>query len=274
MARRLAGRIQAAANVIRNHCRTSPRVAMILGTGLTHVAGEIEDTTVISYSDIPEFPPCDVRGHAGELVMGSLAGKPVAALSGRPHYYEGWSMEDLTLPIRVMRALGAEVLVVSAACGGMNPQHKLGDILIIEDQINLMGGNPLIGPNDDSLGPRFPDMCRAYDPELIGMADAAAMEMGVRAHTGVYVAVAGPSLETRAEYRFLRLIGADVVGMSVAPEVIVAVHCGLRVLGMAIITDVCLPDALEPVNVESVIAVAGRTEPRLTAIVKKVIAGL
>ena len=274
MPSRLAGRIQAAANVIRNRCPLRPRAAVILGTGLSQAAGEIEAESVISYADIPEFPQCTVKSHPGELVMGRLDGEPVAALSGRFHYYEGYSMEDLTLPVRVMRALGAEVLVVSAACGGMNPQYGLGDLVIIEDHINLMGDNPLIGPNDDSLGPRFPDMCCPYDRELMDAARGAALSEGVCAHTGVYVGVAGPNLETRAEYRFLRGIGADVVGMAVVPEVIVAVHCGLRVLGLAVVTDVCLPDALEPVDAESVIRVAMAAEPKMTRLARRVLQGL
>ena len=274
MASRLAGRIQAAANVIRNRCHLRPRVAMILGTGLSRAADAIEVEGVVSYGDIPEFPQCTVKGHAGELVMGRLEGRPVAALSGRFHYYEGYSMEDLTLPVRVMRALGAEVLVVSAACGSMNPQYRLGDLMIIEDHINLMGDNPLIGPNDDTLGPRFPDMCYPYDRALMDSARDGALAERLCAHTGVYVAVAGPNLETRAEYRFLRGIGADVVGMSVVPEVIVAVHCGLRSLGLAVVTDVCLPDALEPVDVESVIQVAGEAEPRMMRLVRHVLRDL
>ena len=271
MASRLAGRIQAAANVIRNRCHLRPRVAMILGTGLSRAADAIEVEGVVSYGDIPEFPQCTVKGHAGELVMGRLEGRPVAALSGRFHYYEGYSMEDLTLPVRVMRALGAEVLVVSAACGSMNPQYRLGDLMIIEDHINLMGDNPLIGPNDDTLGPRFPDMCYPYDRALMDSARDGALAERLCAHTGVYVAVAGPNLETRAEYRFLRAIGCDNVGMSTVPEVLVAVHAGMRVLGLSIVTDICLPDALAPAKIEEIIAVANEADKKLRTIVRRVV---
>jgi len=274
MASRLAGQVRKAAHVIRNTCKLKPQVAIILGTGLGKLADDIKRKTVIDYEDIPEFPHSAVASHAGQLVLGKLGGKSVAALSGRFHYYEGWSMQQLTLPVRVMRALGAKVLIVSAASGGLNPQHRLGDIVIIEDHINLMGDNPLIGPNDDALGPRFPDMCRPYDPKLIALGSEAALKAGVRAHTGVYVGVAGPNLETRAEYRFLRTIGADVVGMSTVPEVIVGVHAGMRVFGAAIVTDMCMPDALEPANIDKIIAVANEAEPKLTRVVKRVIAKL
>ena len=272
MASELSRRVRAAANVIRNACKQKPQVAIILGTGLGKLADYIQRKKVIDYKDIPEFPHATVESHAGQLVMGKLGGKSVAALSGRFHYYEGWSMERLTLPVRVMRALGAKTLIVSGASGGMNPQYKLGDIVIIEDHINLMGDNPLIGPNDDSLGPRFPDMCRPYDKKLIEIAEAAALKTNVRAHTGVYVAVSGPNLETRAEYRLLRTLGADVVGMSVVPEVIVAVHAGMRVFGAAVVTDMCLPDALEPADINRIISVANAAEPKLTGMVKRVVA--
>ena len=274
MAREQAGKVRTAASVIRNTCKLKPQVAIILGTGLGKLTSDITHKTTLDYGDIPEFPHAAVKGHAGQLVLGKLGGKSVAALSGRFHYYEGWSMRQLTLPVRVMRALGAKVLIVSGAVGGMNPQHRLGDLLIVEDHINLMGGNPLIGRNDDALGPRFPDMSRPYDPKLIQFAEEAALKMGVRAHTGVYAAVAGPSLETRAEYRFLRGIGGDVVGMSIVPEVIVGVHAGMRVLGAVVITDICLPDALEPADVGQILQVAKAAEPRLTAIVKQVVSKL
>ena len=192
-------------------------------------------------------------------------------MEGRMHMYEGYPLKMITLPVRVMKALGAELLVVSNACGGMNPNYRCGDIMIIEDHINLMGDNPLIGINDDRLGPRFPDMCEPYQQSLVDRALAIARKEDIVAHKGVFVAVAGPNLETRAEYRFLRTIGADVVGMSTVPEVIVAVHCGLRVVGFSIITDMCLPDALQPANVEEIIAVANGAEPHLTTLVKGVL---
>ena len=270
----LSLRIQAAANVIRNRSKFQPEVAIILGTGLSGLVGEVRKPTVIPYAEIPEFPQCTVMSHCGELVMGKLEGRKVAAMSGRFHFYEGWSMEDLTLPVRVMRALGAQTLIVSGASGCMSPQFQLGDIVLIEDHINLMGTNPLIGPNDDNLGPRYPDMSCPYDRELLKMAQEAASEAGVRARPGVYAAMTGPSLETPAEYRFLRIIGADVVGMSIVPEVIVAIHAGMRVLGLAVVTDMCLPEAMSPIDVEAVLATAREAEPKMTAIVKRVLSRL
>jgi purine-nucleoside phosphorylase len=212
-------------------------------------------------------------GHRGRFLCGQLAGVPVVAMEGRFHMYEGYPLQKITLPVRVMRALGAELLVVSNACGGLNPYYREGDLMVIEDHINLMGANPLIGINDDRLGPRFPDMSAPYDRKLVDRALQVAHGAGIAAHQGVFVAVAGPNLETRAEYRFLRMIGADVVGMSTVPEVIVAVHCGLRVLGLSIVTDMCLPDALHPADVAAIIAVANATEPKLRTIVREVVAG-
>jgi purine-nucleoside phosphorylase len=194
-------------------------------------------------------------------------------MEGRFHFYEGYSYAQITFPVRVMRALGAELLIVSNACGGMNPQYAQGDIMVIEDHINLMNGNPLIGVNDDRLGPRFPDMCAPYDRKLIDRALSIARKENFMAHKGVYVAVTGPNLETRAEYRFLRMIGADVVGMSTVPEVLVAVHSGMRVLGLSIVTDMCLPDALKPANIQEILATAAEAEPKLRKIVLGVVAG-
>jgi purine-nucleoside phosphorylase len=268
------GRIDRAAAVVRAHTRKRPRVGVILGTGLGPVARAIKKKTVIDCEDIPGFPRPTVEGHAGELIVGEIGGKSVAALSGRFHYYEGYTMQEITLPVRVLKAVGCKNLIVSGAAGGMNPQHRKGDLVILEDQINLMGDNPLIGPNDDRLGPRYPDMIEPFDRQLIDKALAAALEVKTRAHTGVYAGVAGPNLETRAEYRFLRTIGADVVGMSVVPEVLVAVHAGMKVLGLVVVTDMCLPDALRPAKIEEIIAVANAAEPKMTAIVKKVIAGM
>lgn len=263
-----------AAGAVAGIVRRKPRVGIILGTGLGGLGREIRKRGEVSYKRIPGFPQSTVASHAGLFLAGELAGVPVVAMEGRFHLYEGYSAQEITLPVRVMRRLGAEVLVVSNACGGMNPLHERGDIVIIEDHINLMGANPLIGPNDDSLGPRFPDMSAPYDRGLIAAAEAAALKAGIRAHRGVYVGVTGPNLETRAEYRFLRGIGADCVGMSTVPEVIVAVHCGLRVLGLSVITDRCLPDALEPGKIEDIIATANAAEPKLSAIVKGVIGTL
>jgi purine-nucleoside phosphorylase len=268
----LFDKINEAVRVVREKTPLKPQIAIILGTGLGGLAEDIEDKVGIPYSEIPHFPTPTVETHAGRLVLGKISGKDVVAMEGRIHYYEGYSMEEVTFPTRVMRALGAEILIISTAAGGMNPQYARGDIVVIEDHINLMGANPLIGPNDERLGPRYPDMCEPYDRRLIELADQVALEQAVKAHKGVYVGVAGPNLETRAEYRFLREIGADVVGMSTVPEVLVAVHGGLRTLGLAVVTDMCLPDALQPANIEQIIAVAEEAEPKLTSLVKELIA--
>jgi purine-nucleoside phosphorylase len=227
----------------------------------------------LDYEEIPNFLRSTATSHRGRLVSGTLGGLPVMAMEGRFHMYEGYPLDQITLPVRVMRELGAKLLVVSNACGGMNPYFRGGDIMLIEDHINLMGANPLIGINDDRLGPRFPDMCEPYDHKLIERALEVARRENIVAHQGVFVAVAGPNLETRAEYRFLRMIGADVVGMSTVPEVLVAVHCGLKVVGFSIVTDMCLPDALEPADVPKIIATANAAEPKLTKLVLGVLAG-
>jgi purine-nucleoside phosphorylase len=234
---------------------------------------QIEVAASLEYEDIPHFPSSTSISHRGRLVCGRLNGLPVVAMEGRFHRYEGYTLKQITLPVRVMRALGAQLLVVSNACGGMNPYFRCGDIMVIEDHINLMGDNPLIGINDDRLGPRFPDMCEPYDRRLVERALEVARRENIVAHQGVFVAVPGPNLETRAEYRFLRAIGADAVGMSTVPEVIVAVHCGLRVVGFSIVTDMCLPDALEPADVPKIIAIANAAEPNLRTLVTGVLAG-
>jgi purine-nucleoside phosphorylase len=215
-----------------------------------------------------------VESHAGRLLLGTLEGRRVVAMQGRFHRYEGYTLQEVTFPVRLMRALGATILVVSNACGGMHPLWNRGDLVLLADHINLLGDNPLVGPNDDRLGPRFPDLSAAYDAGLRALARAAALARGIPLREGVYVAVAGPNLETRAEYRMLRALGADVVGMSTVPEVIAAVHGGMRVLGLSIITDRCLPDALEPASVEQIIAAARAAEPQLTAVVRGVCAML
>ena len=270
--RELATQIAEATDVIRAHWGGQPRAGIILGTGLGSVAEQIQTEATLDYSAIPHFPRSTSVGHVGQLVCGVLQGLPVVAMEGRFHAYEGYSQRQITFPVRVMRALGAELLVVSNACGGMNPHYSQGDIVVIDDHINLMGDNPLIGVNEDSLGPRFPDMCRPYDPVLIRRALEIARRENFVAHRGVYVGVMGPNLETRAEYRFLRTIGADVVGMSTVPEVIVAVHAGMRVLGLSIVTDVCFPDSLKPANIEEIIATANEAEPKLRKIVLGVLA--
>ncbi len=263
----LREKIEAAAAAIQGKLKQPPQAGLILGTGLGELARKIEGAVSISYESIPHFSAATVASHAGQLVGGSLAGKTVAVMEGRFHVYEGYALEQVTFPVRVVKALGATALIVTCACGGLNPRHEKGDIIIFEDHLNLMGMNPLIGPNDDELGPRFPDMCEPYDRELMKLAEAVALKHGIRAHRGVYAAVTGPCLETRAEYRCLRALGADAVGMSTVPEVIVAVHAGLRVLGMGVVTDVCLPDALAPVNIAEIIAVANAAAPKLETII-------
>jgi purine-nucleoside phosphorylase len=263
--------VQEATAAVRARWARRPDVGLILGTGLGALAGEIAAEATIPYPEIPRFPRSTVESHKGQLVCGTLAGHGVVAMEGRYHLYEGYTASQVTFPIRVMKELGCRVLIVSNAAGGLNPLHAKGDLIVIEDHINLMGLNPLVGPNDDRLGPRFPDLIEPYDRGLQDLALQVALEANIVAHRGVYVAVVGPNLETRAEYRFLRGIGADVVGMSTVPEVLVAVHAGLKVLGFSIVTDLCLPDALEPVKIEDVLAVAGAAEGKLRTIVRGVL---
>jgi purine-nucleoside phosphorylase len=269
----LYAQTQAAAEVIAAKWGKKPHAGIILGTGLGGLVKSIVEEASFDYEEIPHFPKSTATSHRGRLVCGTLNGLPVVAMEGRFHMYEGYSLKQITLPVRVMKMLGANMLVVSNACGGMNPYYNCGDIMLIEDHINLMGDNPLIGINDDRLGPRFPDMCEPYEQALIGRALALARRENIVAHKGVFVAVAGPNLETRAEYRFLRQIGADVVGMSTVPEVIVAVHAGLRVVGFSVVTDMCLPDCLEPADVPKIIATANAAEPNLCKLVIGVLAG-
>jgi purine-nucleoside phosphorylase len=260
-------RVEAAAAEVRRAAAMKPEVGIILGTGLGGLADEMTVEATVPYERIPGFPLSTVESHAGRLLLGQLSSCPVVAMQGRFHRYEGYQLADVAFPVRVMRALGARVLIVSNACGGMHPLWNAGDLVLLSDHINLLGDNPLIGMNDERMGPRFPDMSSPYDPELRALARAVALEQGIILREGVYVAVPGPSLETRAEYRMLRGIGADVVGMSTVPEVIVAAHAGLRTVGISIITDQCLPDALEPVDIERIIATARRAEPSLTRLV-------
>jgi purine-nucleoside phosphorylase len=263
--------IEAAAAVVRARFTRTPAAALVLGTGLGALAREIVVEAAIDYRDIPGFPLSTVESHAGRLLCGTLGGKPVVAMQGRFHRYEGYTLQQVTFPVRVLRALGATTLIVSNACGGMHPLWAAGDLMLIADHLNLLGDNPLIGPNDARLGPRFPDMSMPYDAALRAIAREVALAGGITLREGVYAAVAGPNLETRAEYRMLRWSGADVVGMSTVPEVIVAIHAGMRVLGLSIITDMCLPDALEPASFEKIIGVANDAEPRLTAVVRGVL---
>ena len=260
-------RVETAAAEVRRAAPVKPEVGIILGTGLGGLANEMTVEATVPYERIPGFPLSTVESHAGRLLLGKLSSRPVVAMQGRFHRYEGYPLSDVAFPVRVMRALGARVLIVSNACGGMHPLWNAGDLVLLSDHINLLGDNPLIGANDERLGPRFPDMSSPYDPELRALARGVALEQGIVLREGVYVAVPGPSLETRAEYRMLRAIGADVVGMSTVPEVIVGVHAGLRTVGISIITDQCLPDALEPVDIDRIIATARRAEPSLTRLV-------
>jgi purine-nucleoside phosphorylase len=267
----LHDRMSSAADAVRARTRLRPEVAIVLGTGLGGLAREIEVEAEIPYEDIPGFPLSTVETHAGKLLAGRLGDRSVMAMQGRFHRYEGYDLRQVTFPVRVLHALGARTLVVSNACGGMNPLWGPGDLVLLSDHINLLGDNPLIGPNDERLGPRFPDMSVPYDPGLRALARAAALELGIVLREGVYAAVPGPNLETRAEYRMLRAIGADVVGMSTVPEVIVAVHQGMRVVGVSIITDQCLPDALEPADISRIIATAARAEPQLTRLISTLV---
>jgi purine-nucleoside phosphorylase len=263
--------VQEASRMVRSRWSGSPTVGIVLGTGLGALAREIDAEASIPYPEIPHFPHSTVESHKGQLVCGKLANTSVIAMEGRFHLYEGYSPWQVTFPIRVMQELGCRLLIVSNAAGGLNPLFDKGDLIVIEDHINLMGLNPLIGPNDERLGPRFPDLIEPYDRKLQDLALKIALEQNVVAHRGVYVAVVGPNLETRAEYRFLRAIGADVVGMSTVPEVLVAVHAGLKVLGFSIVTDMCLPDALHPVKIEEIIAVANEAEAKLRTLVRGVL---
>ena len=251
-----------------------PEYLLILGTGLGQLAEEIDEVLSIDYDQIPHFPVSTVESHHGRLIFGHLGGKPVLAMQGRFHYYEGYSMQQIVFPVRVAKALGAQTLIVSNACGGLNPNFRRGDIMLIRDHINFLGDNPLIGPNDDELGPRFPDMSEPYTERLLDLAETVALDQSIKMHEGVYLAVSGPMLETKAEYRYMRQLGADVVGMSTVPEVIAAVHMGLDVLGISVITDECFPDALEPVSLDDVVQAAGMAEPKMTQIIIGVLSRL
>lgn len=263
--------VQEAADVLRPRVGGGARVGIILGTGLGRLAAEIDARETVPYTEIPHVPLSTVESHDGRLIAGTLRGVEVLAMQGRFHLYEGYSPWQVTLPVRVMAALGVETLLISNAAGGMNPLYRRGDLMLVTDHINLQGVNPLTGPNVDEWGPRFPDMSEPYDRALRQVAEDAALRRGVRLQQGVYVAVVGPNLETRAEYRFLRGIGADVVGMSTVPETIVARHHGMRVMAISVVTDECFPDALEPVSIEDVLAAAGEAEPTLTQLMGDVV---
>jgi purine-nucleoside phosphorylase len=267
-------RVQRAADAVRSRWSRIPEVAIILGTGLGGLGASIERPTVIEYPDIPDFPVSTVESHAGRLLCGTLAGKNAIAMQGRLHRYEGYTLQQVTFPVRVLHALGARTLIVSNACGVVRSDWKPGDLMLMTDHINLLGDNPLVGPNDERLGPRFPDMSQPYDEKLRELARRVAQEQGITLREGVYVAISGPNLETRAEYRMLREVGADVVGMSTVPEVIVAVHSGMRVLGISIITDAAVPETLKPTTLEEIVRAANAAEPSLTSLVRGVVAQL
>ena len=256
---------------IRQQTESKPKIGIVLGTGLGALVNEIAQETVFSYKDIPHFPVSTVESHAGKLIFGKISGFPVIAMQGRFHFYEGYTMQQIGFPIRVMKALGSDTLLISNACGGLNPQFRKGDLMIMDDHINLLGDNPLIGVNDNDLGPRFPDMSEPYNKRLIEMAEAISLNEKIRIQKGVYVAVSGPNLETRAEYRFLRTIGADVVGMSTIPENIVARHMNMDVFGISVITDECFPDALAPADINDIIKTANAAQPRLTLLMKRMV---
>ncbi len=262
-------KIELAAKAVDQKIKMRPEVAIILGTGLGALAKEISDEKIIPYEEIPHFPVSTTVSHEGQLVAGKIGQKKIIALQGRFHYYEGYSLEEIIISIRVAKLLGAKTLIVSNAAGGINPHFSMGDLVLITDHINFMGVNPLIGPHHEKLGPRFPDMCEPYSQRLIALMEKVALEERIKIKKGVYIGVTGPNLETRAEYRFMRLIGADMVGMSTVPEVIAAVQAGFEILGISCITDICLPDALKPANIEEILKVANEAEPKLTKLVKK-----
>lgn len=264
-------KVMEAVECIKKLSQVKPEIGIILGTGLDKLTDRIKKDAVIPYKDIPHFPISTVKSHTGNLVLGELSGKKIVALQGRFHLYEGYSALQIALPIRVMKLLGITTLLESNAAGGLNPLFSRGDLVIITDHINLMGYNPLIGYNDERFGPRFPDMSMAYDKELIDITESVSLDLRIPVKKGVLVGLTGPNLETRAEYRFLRMIGADMVCMSTVPEVIAAVHLGLKVLGISVITDMGLPDALKPVSFDEIIEIASKAEPKLTGLVEKVI---
>lgn len=270
----LKKQIKEAVDFIQNQTKIDPQIGIVLGTGLGDLVKEISIEAEFSYQDIPHFAISTAETHAGKLILGDISDRAVVAMQGRFHYYEGYSMQQITFPIRVMKFLGIKALVISNAAGGMNPLYRKGDLMIMDDHINLLGDNPLIGPNDSSLGPRFPDMSQPYSQRLIKLAEQIALEEKIKIQRGIYVAVSGPNLETRAEYRFLRGIGADVVGMSTIPEVIVARHMDLEVFGISVVTDECFPDALQPADIKDIIKTANAAQPKLTLLMKRLIESL
>ncbi len=252
----------------------TPNVAIILGTGLGGLAREIQPQINIPYARIPHFPISTGPSHKSQLILGTLNNQPVVAMEGRFHYYEGYTLEQITLPVRVMQALGANVLIIASAVGSMNPDCPAGSIVLVKDHINLMGINPLIGPNDESLGPRFPDMYETYNHDLLALAQKVAQQQNIQVQSGIYAALTGPNLETPAEYKYLRIVGADVVGMSMVPEAIVGVHGGLKILGITVVTDLATPETVKPVNIQEIIEIAEATEPKMTDFVKGLVSRL
>ncbi len=265
----LKKQINEALDYIYKKTPLKPETGIILGTGLGALVKDIKIEEEIPFEDIPHFPVSTVKFHSGKFILGRMGEKNVVVMQGRYHFYEGYTMQQICFPVRVMKMMGAEYLFLSNACGGLNPEYNKGDIVLITDHINLMGTNPLIGPNDDSLGPRFPDMSEPYNRNLINLFQKTAETLKIPVQQGVYAAMTGPCLETAAEYRMLQRIGADVVGMSTVPENIVAVHMGMKVCGLSVVTDICLPDSLEPINVKEVIKIAGNTEPLLASLIKE-----
>jgi purine-nucleoside phosphorylase len=264
-------KIKESAAFIQSKTSIKPSIGIILGTGLGGLVKEINVIDTISYEDIPNFPVSTVESHSGKLIFGELGGKKVVAMQGRFHYYEGYSLQQVTFPVRVMKLLGIERLFVSNASGGVNPDFEVGEIMIQDDHINLFPGNPLIGKNIDELGPRFPDMSDPYDPSMIELAKKIASENNIKVSVGTYAGLTGPTLETPAEYRYVRNIGADAVGMSTVPEVIVARHMGIPCFAISIITDLGVPGKIQKVSVQDVIEVASRQEPKMTLIMRELI---
>ena len=267
----LKTKIAESAEFINRKSKIKPKIAIILGTGLGRLAEDIEEKEIIPYSEIPNFPVSTVQSHSGNLVLGKLGNKEVVAMQGRFHYYEGYSLKDVTFPVRVMKKLGAAIIIISNAAGGMNRFFKRGDLMLITDHINLFGDNPLIGPNDEELGPRFPDMSEAYNYKLIELAKKVALKEKIKLQEGIYAGLTGPTLETPAEYRFLINIGADAVGMSTVPEVIVANHIGMKVLGISCITDLAIDGVIVKTSVEEILKAASDAEPIMTKLIEKVI---
>jgi len=267
----ISDQIQAAAGYIQTHLNESPYIGIVLGSGLGVLADQIEDPVIIPYEDIPNFPVSTVEGHHGRLVIGNLQGKIVLAMQGRMHYYEGHSMQQLTFPIRVMKLLGIDSVIITNACGALNPQFHPGMLMFIQDHINLTGDNPLIGPNLDEFGPRFPDMSAAYDKEYITLGQSLAASLGINTAAGVHSAVSGPNYVTKAELTMISRLGADTIGMSTIPETTVAVHCGMKVLGICAITDMAIPDSLEEINHDKVMEMAEKIKPDFIALVSEII---